>query len=31
MPVLNIKYVIFSFSFIHLPLGSDYMTIVECF
>ena len=34
MPVLNIKYVVFSFSFIYLPIGSDHMililTIVEC-
>ena len=25
MPVLNFKYVVFSFSFIHLIIGSDYM------
>ena len=35
MPVLNFKYVAFSFSFIHLPIGSDYrisvFTSVECF
>ena len=34
MPVLNFKYVVFSFSYIHLPIGSDYMvlilTIFEC-
>ena len=34
MPVLNFKYVVFSFSFISLPIGSDFMismlTIVEC-
>ena len=34
MPVLNFKYVVFSFSFIHSPIGSDYMismlTSVEC-
>ena len=34
MSVLNFKYVIFSFSFIHSPIGSDYMililTSVEC-
>ena len=24
MPVLNFKYVVFSFSFIYLPIGSDY-------
>ena len=24
MPVLNLKYVVFSFSFIHLLIGSDY-------
>ena len=35
MPVLNFKYVVFSFSFIHLPIGSYYrisvFTSVECF
>ena len=34
MPVLNFKYVVFSFSFIHLQIGSDHtiliLTIVEC-
>ena len=34
MPVLKFKYVVFSFSFIHLPIGSDHMililAIVEC-
>ena len=34
MPISNFKYVVLSFSFIHLPIGSDYMililTIVEC-
>ena len=34
MPILILKCVVFSFSFIHLPIGSDYMilipTIVEC-
>ena len=32
--ILNFKYVVFSFSFIHLPIGSDHMililTIDEC-
>ena len=35
MPVLNFKYVVFSFSFIYLPISSDYrisvFTSVECF
>ena len=35
MPVLNIKYAVLSFSFIHLPIGSDYtismLTSVEMF
>ena len=35
MSVLNFKYVVFSFSFIHLPIGSDYgisvFTSFECF
>ena len=35
MPVLNFKYVVISFSFIHSPIGSDYrisvFTSVECF
>ena len=34
MTVLNFKYVVFSFLFIHLPIGSDYMvsilTSLEC-
>ena len=35
MPVSNFKYVVFSFSFVHLPIGSDYrisvFTSIECF
>ena len=34
MSVLNFKYVVFSFSFIHSTIGSDYMILmwtgVEC-
>ena len=34
MPVLNFKYVVFSFSLIPLPIGSDYiilmLTVIEC-
>ena len=35
MPVSNFKYVVFSFSFVHLPIGCDYrislFTSVDCF